>query len=335
MPEPGRLVLSVIIPVFNGEETLAACLDAITAQRGFELGRDYEVIVVDDGSRDASAAIAERYPVRLIRLERNRGRIVARETGARAARSERLLFIDCRVIAAPDLLASYQRLGLEICYAGDYGDEEGARESLVDRLYLALRRLYYRPHYPQREPVITLGAENFFAVPKGSAALFIDRETFLAALPERKDATVNDDARLFERIVLGQGRPIHRVRALRVRYLQRRSLAAQARWLIGRGVLFADYLLVRRARYLGAYLLSLALLAGLVALAWSEPALAVALLAGAALLYLVAVAWITRSLRDLLPFAGLLLVMAALFWWGVTRGLARRVVGRGAARRRR
>ena len=54
--------VSVVVPVRNGERWLAAVLDAILAQRG---RRPFEVIVVDDGSRDGSRALLEaEIPVR-------------------------------------------------------------------------------------------------------------------------------------------------------------------------------------------------------------------------------------------------------------------------------
>lgn len=95
--KPSRPVspaLSVVLPVYQVEDYLPACLASIEAQTY----RDYEVIVVDDGSRDASGAIAREWArrdgrIRVIRQE-NAGLGAARNAGVRLARGEMLTFVD-------------------------------------------------------------------------------------------------------------------------------------------------------------------------------------------------------------------------------------------------
>ena len=70
--------ISVIVPVYNSEEYLRECLDSILAQSF----RDFELILVDDGSSDGSGGICEEYKgsdsrVRLIR-QANSGQSAAR-----------------------------------------------------------------------------------------------------------------------------------------------------------------------------------------------------------------------------------------------------------------
>ena len=82
--------LSIIIPAYNAEAYLPQCLDSIFAQER----QGCEVIVVDDGSTDGTAALLERYPdVRVIHQE-NRGMATARNRGLEAARGEYILFVD-------------------------------------------------------------------------------------------------------------------------------------------------------------------------------------------------------------------------------------------------
>lgn len=95
-------MISVIIPVKNGEKTLAACLRAVQAQRG--LHQAVEVIVVDDGSTDGTPAIAREQDVQVI-SQPNLGPAAARNAGARAARGEILAFTDADCEPAPDWLA--------------------------------------------------------------------------------------------------------------------------------------------------------------------------------------------------------------------------------------
>ena len=89
--------VSVIVPLYNAEEYIGECLNSILAQTF----QNYEVIVVDDCSTDASPAIvesyAEKFGGRLIhfRLEKNSGGAgIPRNTGIRLARGEYIRFID-------------------------------------------------------------------------------------------------------------------------------------------------------------------------------------------------------------------------------------------------
>lgn len=85
--------LSIIIPVYNVEKYVDACLASVLSQKG-----DFEVIAVDDGSTDKSSRICLEWTkkdprLRLIRQE-NRGLGGARNTGIEAAKGEWLMFVD-------------------------------------------------------------------------------------------------------------------------------------------------------------------------------------------------------------------------------------------------
>lgn len=92
MPEPR---LSVVVPVRDGARFLAAALASLAAHRGVD-----EVLVVDDGSTDDSAAIARAAGARVLRQE-PRGAGAARNRGIAAARGERLGFLDADDLWAP------------------------------------------------------------------------------------------------------------------------------------------------------------------------------------------------------------------------------------------
>lgn len=60
-------MVSVLVPVYNGEKYISRCLDSLMAQEGIE------IIVVDNCSEDNTVEIVSKYPVQLIRQEVNRG----------------------------------------------------------------------------------------------------------------------------------------------------------------------------------------------------------------------------------------------------------------------
>jgi glycosyltransferase involved in cell wall biosynthesis len=84
-----RKQISVIIPVHNGEQYLAQCIENLLKQTYKPL----EIIVVDDGSTDQSLAIARRYPVTLLSLQHH-GVSHARNAGIEAAQGDFLHFMD-------------------------------------------------------------------------------------------------------------------------------------------------------------------------------------------------------------------------------------------------
>jgi glycosyltransferase involved in cell wall biosynthesis len=97
--------LSIVIPAFNESTRLAATLATLSARVG---DVDAEIIVVDDGSRDDTAAVARRLladapPSRVIELPENRGKGAAVRAGVAAATGLRVLFMDADL--ATDLAA--------------------------------------------------------------------------------------------------------------------------------------------------------------------------------------------------------------------------------------
>jgi dolichyl-phosphate beta-glucosyltransferase len=88
--------VSIVIPAYNEESRLAATLDRVLAYLG-ERGHPHEILVVDDGSQDGTAALAERYAsrgVRLLRNPGNRGKGYSVRHGMLAASRPLVLFSD-------------------------------------------------------------------------------------------------------------------------------------------------------------------------------------------------------------------------------------------------
>jgi len=86
--------ISVVIPAFNEEKRIRAVLNVVTQAPFID-----EIIVVDDGSKDKTAAIARKYPITLIRHKKNQGKGGALQTGVRAAgKADILLFLDADLI---------------------------------------------------------------------------------------------------------------------------------------------------------------------------------------------------------------------------------------------
>ncbi len=97
---------SIVIPAFEAERVIGACLDALAAQT---VPRDFfEVIVVDDGSTDATAAAASARGATVLR-QANAGPAAARNAGARHASGEIVLFTDADCRPEPGWLEAMTR----------------------------------------------------------------------------------------------------------------------------------------------------------------------------------------------------------------------------------
>jgi cellulose synthase/poly-beta-1,6-N-acetylglucosamine synthase-like glycosyltransferase len=91
--------VSVVVPTYNAEATIGPLLDSLTHLDY----PDYEVIIVNDGSRDQTREIVKRYPVRLID-QPNRGASAARDAGLRASSREIVAYVDSDVTVTRDWL---------------------------------------------------------------------------------------------------------------------------------------------------------------------------------------------------------------------------------------
>jgi glycosyltransferase involved in cell wall biosynthesis len=102
-------LVSVVIPVYNGERFLSAAIDSAFAQ-------DYhpiEVIVVNDGSTDRSAEIVHGFPKVQYIHQSNQGPSAAKNTGIAAARGEYVAFLDQDDVWLPNKLSTQLNYLLE------------------------------------------------------------------------------------------------------------------------------------------------------------------------------------------------------------------------------
>ncbi len=141
-------MISVIVPAKDAASTLSLCLSALRDQDGYAFGRDYEVIVVDDGSRDATAALARQAGVQVL-SQPTLGPAAARNLGARVAVGEILAFTDADCAPAPTWLGLLTRPFQASDVVGVKGAYRTAQPELVARFvqleydykYLHMRRL--------------------------------------------------------------------------------------------------------------------------------------------------------------------------------------------------
>jgi len=201
-----RLSITAIIPARDAAATITPALQGLAPF--FAAG--HEIIVVDDGSRDSTAQIAETQQCRVIRHEQSRGPAAARNAGATAATGDVLLFIDADVVTPSNLLPRLTEMFAQ--------PETGAAQGL------------YEPSLPQDTPVTAYQNDYYHWTFRRAAgprtaicATFcfaVRRELFqqLGGFEERiTDPTVEDEE--FGYRLFAAGCPIWLATELQVRHL--------------------------------------------------------------------------------------------------------------------
>ncbi len=110
--------ISVIVPVYNAEKTLRRCVDSILAQT-FE---DFELILINDGSKDQSGDICDEYAAKDSRVKTihktNGGVSSARNAGLRIAQGEYIAFIDSDDYIDNDYLLGFKHYDADLIISG-------------------------------------------------------------------------------------------------------------------------------------------------------------------------------------------------------------------------
>lgn len=212
-PEDGyEPFVSIIVAVYNRAREIGACLDSLLSLAYPE--SRYEIIVVDDGSRDNTADVVSGYDVKLITLSENHGQSAARNRGVEAAKGEIVAFIDSDCIAEPewlgDLVPFFQdpRTVLVGGYVASF-----YRDSMLDR-YEEVKS----PLNMGEEMVVGIGAESDFYVP--TCNMLVRREQYLQIGGLNEDQRVGEDVDLCWRLK-EQGRRLLYVPKGRVKHKHR------------------------------------------------------------------------------------------------------------------
>ena len=138
-------MISVIVPIYNVEKYLENCLKSIVEQTY----RDFELIVVDDGSSDKSVDIANNYlkdkdiKWSLIKKE-NGGQSSARNAGLRAAKGELISYIDSDDVISPEFLSELVKVLKDDCDFSFCGFEYIKTQNIDKRSEKKESRIYQK-----------------------------------------------------------------------------------------------------------------------------------------------------------------------------------------------
>ncbi len=168
---PASLLFTVVIPVHNREQLIGATLDSVLAQQE----TDFEVVVVDDGSTDATLRVLQAYASRVkIVSQHNAGPGAARNRGAAEAAGTYLAFLDSDDFWFPWTMAVIRTVieqSASVSLVTSHPFEFVNPEELAGIMEEALR-------FEQFDDFLASSSEFRFA---GSGTMVVDRQAFLRA----------------------------------------------------------------------------------------------------------------------------------------------------------
>jgi glycosyltransferase involved in cell wall biosynthesis len=259
--------LSVIMPVFNGAGWVGRSLEHLAVAIEAADLDGAEIIVIDDGSTDATAAeagaaMAAHPSIGFSLLDQaNLGRFAARRRGLEVARHDHVLFIDTRVFihpgalafVAPRLTSPDQQVWTSHVVAATDGNPLAGFWQAIE--HVAWRRYFKQPR------TTSFGIDDFDFYPKGTTALIGPRQMFIDAFdafaPTVADwHKVNDDTAVLRWVA--ERTPINISPDYSSTYNARTTLSAFLRHAEHRGTVLIDGYLRPGARFAGPIMAVLA-----------------------------------------------------------------------------
>ena len=198
---------SIIIPVYNVEKYLEKCLDSIKNQTY----KDYEVIIVNDGTKDNSMDIAKKYDFKIIN-QKNQGLSAARNTGVKNATGDYLLFVDSDDYLEKDLLKELNK----------------SLKNNPDLVRFQIKEVYEdgkEINYPEEEFQNKSGVEAFSIISKyhfvENAWAYLYKKTFYEKNKFKfKEGTIHEDFGIVPLIIM-KANKVNSINYLGYNYLQR------------------------------------------------------------------------------------------------------------------
>ncbi|RCV91016.1 glycosyltransferase family 2 protein [Billgrantia montanilacus] len=198
-----KLKFSVIIPVYNGEMYLKYCLDSILLAAK---NHAVEVIVIDDGSTDSSAGIAQKYSESfesfLFITQNNKGPSAARNVGLGVANGEYVTFVDCD----------------DIVFNNYFFCLENACRKNPDIIVFGYQRVFLNG---EKQSFPTSGMEQYISPGKFLDDVIGDRELFWFTWSKAFRRSALSDLRFDERLHLGEDTIFNMYAVLSAKYIIR------------------------------------------------------------------------------------------------------------------
>ena len=253
--------VSIISSLYNAEKYIYGLFLSLRKQEKINK-KEFEVIILDDGSTDSTAFTIEKYKyllsdycsVRVIKSKVNKGLGKKRYEGAKAAKGKHIIFVDAKTRPDKDYLFQFVKIAHSTVVGNVYIDKN---RSIWDRFNHILRIFIYRPYYGVDFEDVSLNYEQYekFKAKGGGGALWTKKDYFIRANKGiHLHRHMNDDSMIIGE--LSKIEPIIRSSKPKVKYLSRKGFFSNMKHTFLRGPKFVAYYFKRGSRYY-IYILSL------------------------------------------------------------------------------
>jgi Glycosyl transferase family 2 len=331
--------VSVVIPVYNEETWIRTSVSALISS-ATDAGLALDVVVVDDGSTDGTPDVlrelAAEHDIRVV-TQANAGRLAARSAGLREAREDWVLLLDSRVVtdrgALPWVRAAIAEHPDRTVWCGHVDVETGG--NLFAAFWSGLVKIGWR-RYTSDPRLVSFGAEEFDAFPKGTGCLLLPRAllgeatTGFQSLYDNPDLA-SDDTRLLRHIA-GRQR-IWLTPDFRFRYHGKQGAKGFLKQAYFRGTTFVDGYLGQPGPVRQALLAAIGAGGALAVVGLRKPVVAVAGAGAVTAAVATGVAVVGGSRDEVRGAAVLTPAFVVSFGAGVLRGLALAAAHRIRSRR--
>ncbi|NOE63413.1 glycosyltransferase family 2 protein, partial [Vibrio cholerae] len=236
--------VTLVIPTYNMSTHIFGLWNSINTSNLIEYIS--EIIFVNDGSTDDTLQVLTslkkndtRNIIKILNLESNQGRFMARYLGVLEANSSQILFLDSR-IELPN------NFGYELSVAiRDYPNIVGSVDIDTTRNAFCLywdrtHKKIFKKHYDDANDVIVLDEDNYDSYLKGTTVFFCQKENFISSCSKYKDTPLlNDDTYLMKDMVRSQPIAIHP--KVRITWVPRENLKDFLVRMWERGPSFVEY----------------------------------------------------------------------------------------------
>lgn len=304
--------LSVIIPVYNGQRTIKNTLEGVFSQTYYP--QKFEVVVVNDGSKDKTLEIVSKFPIILVDLKKNKGRITARNTGVEKARYKYVLFIDAD--EEPDPTWIFDTLSQN--YEPIQGQVINTSKKPVDRFFYLLRKKYYKPI----ENPVFITPDNFFRLPKGLGNFLCSKDLYKKVKFTNVGEFFSDDQHFIYEI--GKIKKVLAIPRSIVHHDERPSYKKLLIQWVQRGSRFADFYLkkggiLEKQWNIGVVVGLILFITALIAIRFNLEVLVSFLVLFLAGIYIITIILLSEKPKDILIVSIYLIPISVAFLFGILR----------------
>lgn len=323
--ELSTIKLSIIIPLLNASGDVEGVFLSLFNQNKVDL-KEFEIIIVDDGSTDTTLKEIERFKtllkgyrnVSIISHDSREGLPKTRLDGAKYAKGKFITFVDKKIRPDQDYFYNLLNKNRNIVIGNVYINKKLGPWSLV--LSLIREKLYY-PYFNHdfKDVVLDYEAYKLFKNKGGGSAMLVLRDYFIDASKNQSlSMDSNDDSMLIE--ALTKKEPLLKTSSARAQYLNRTGFLENIIHLYNRGPKFFDYYGKIGSRFFNFILLYFLILFFTILFIFIEPSVLLIELAGFLIVNISISLYISKGLRDFFTSIYILPLAAVAFATGVFKG---------------